>query len=73
MNRTTDASDAITRAKAPLQRNFLSWNIVHSSVDQWWAFRDPNRQRKDTAPAKVAALDADTSEGLYKLFAAVES
>ncbi|WP_346049873.1 hypothetical protein [Actinomadura chokoriensis] len=70
---TTGVSDAIAQAKAPLERDFPGWNIVHSSAGRWWAFLDPNRRRKDMAPIKDTALDADTSEGLYEKLAAVGS
>ncbi|MGI5206217.1 hypothetical protein ACQEU6_32175 [Spirillospora sp. CA-108201] len=73
MNTTTDVSDAIARAKAPLKRDFPNWNIVHSSADRWWAFLDPKRRGRDTAPTRTTAVDADTAEGLYKLLAAAES
>lgn len=66
-------SHAIARAKAPLQRDFSDRAIVNSSTVRWWAFLDSNRQRKYTAPAEVTAVDADTSERLYELLAAVES
>ncbi len=32
MNETLDVSDAIARAKAPLERDFPAWNIVHSDA-----------------------------------------
>ncbi|WP_171069060.1 hypothetical protein [Actinomadura geliboluensis] len=73
MNTTTDAFDAIARAKAPLKRDISDWNIVHSSKGRWWAFLDPNQRRKDTASTVVTAVDADTAEGLYELLAAAES
>ncbi|WP_171069443.1 hypothetical protein [Actinomadura geliboluensis] len=67
MNETTDVADPIARAKAPLQRDFPEWNIVYSSANRWWAFLDPKRRGRDTAPTRTTAVDADTSEGLYEL------
>jgi hypothetical protein len=73
MNTTTDVADAIARAKAPLERDFPGWNIVHSDADRWWAFLDPKRRPKDKASARTTTVDANTPEGLYKLLAAAES
>lgn len=73
MNETLDVSDAIARAKAPLERDFPAWNIVHSDAGRWWAFLDPNRRRKDSASAQTTSVDADTSEGLHELLTTVES
>jgi hypothetical protein len=63
MDITTDVSAAIARAKAPLQRDFPDWNIVHSDADRWWAFLAPDR-RKAHPDIQTVDMDADTSEGL---------
>lgn len=70
---TTGVPDAIAQAQASLEQDFPGWNIVPSNADRWWAFLDPKRQRKDTVPAEATALEADTSDGLYKQLAAVGS